>query len=151
MGAKTGHSAGTQGHHQRGQVLEGRNLLQQQSDADQHQSIAGITHAQGEEQQEEDRDEGRRVESVVSRPAVHVGEHLEHLHELVVLEADGRVLRRGGGFFQVEDTGLVEGGRDRVVILRGGIAFQAEEGILRCRCSRRAGQTQVQTGERIGA
>ena len=43
-----------------------------------NQTIARIAHTEGEEQHEEDADERRRVETVIGRASVHVGEHLEH-------------------------------------------------------------------------
>ena len=60
--------------YQRRHVFHAVHLLQEQTADDEGQAVAGIAHTHGEEQQEEDGDIRGRVELVVVRTAVHVGE-----------------------------------------------------------------------------
>ena len=132
--------ADSQQHHQRRHVLEGVHLLQEQAHQNEDESVAGIAHTEGEEQQEEHADEGSGVEAVVARASVHIRKDLELLDKPVVAEADGRVVFHHGVFLQVIDAGLVQGGRNGIVLFRGGIAHQRDDGVFCCGNGRCAGQ-----------
>ena len=112
-----------------------QHLLQGKAGTDEHQTIAHIAHAEGEEEHEEDGDEHRRVEFVIFGSAVHVGQQLKHRNELVVFQLDGWVVVDFGFIFDIKDLLLVEhvtqGGlvhrgckalKDRNVVLSGFLA-----------------------------
>ena len=139
--------ADAEGDHERRIVLETVHLLEQQADDDQDESVTGIAHAEGEEQQEEDGDERRGVEAVVGRTAVHVGEDLEHLHELVVAETDGRIVLHRGRVLEVVFAGRVQGLGHGLLILRGRITHEGDEGVFRCGDGGLGSEIQVQVGE----
>ena len=120
-----------QGDDERGEALEAVHLLQQEADEDEQEPVTGVAHAEGEEQQEEDGDEGRGVETVVGRAAVHVGQDLEHLHELVVAEADGRVVVHLRVVLEVEHAGFLYSLGDSFFVLRGRVAHERDDGVLR--------------------
>ena len=136
-----------EGHDQREETLETVHLLEQQADDNQDESVTGIAHAEGEEQQEEDGDERRGVEAVVGRTAVHVGEDLEHPDELVVAEADGRIVLHHGGVLEVVFAGRVQGLGYGLLILCGRITHEGDEGVLRRGDGGLGSEIQVQVGE----
>ena len=127
------------------------NRLQQEADEDEQEPVTGVAHAEGEEQQEEDGDEGRGVETVVGRAAVHVGQDLEHLHELVVAEADGRVVVHLCVVLEVEHAGFLYSLGDSFFVLRGCVAHERDDGVLRGGHGGLLGQVEVQLGELVAA
>ena len=138
------HGRDTEGGHERGEAAEAVHLLEQQAHEDEHQAVAGVTHAEGEEQQEEDRDERGRVETVIGRAAVHVGEDLEHLDELVVLELDRRVFLNLCFFFEIEDALALQVLGHGGIVLRRGEADEGVDGVLRCGDRGGAGEVAVE-------
>ena len=140
------HRRPAEGDHERREALEAVHFPKQHADDDQHQSVARVAHAQGEEEHEEHGDERSRIEAVVFRPAVHVGQHLEHLDEPVVPEADRRPVLGAGGVLQVEDAGVVQRLRHGGVAFGGRVADQGEDGVLRRGNGRLPGQVSVQLG-----
>ena len=105
-------------------------LLQSQSERDEQKAVAGVSHTEREEEQEEYREERSRVETIVGRAAVHIHQHLEHPYELVVLEFDGRVVLKDGFILEPYDIHLVQPLLYLGVVLRRSEAFEHCEKIL---------------------
>ena len=128
--------------YQRRDVSQG--LLEPESKGNEQKPVARIAHTEGEEEHEEHGDEGRRVETIVCRAAVHVGEQLEHLHETVVPELDGRVVGQSGIILQVEDIRSIQRRAYGCIVLHRGVAHQGDDSVLGCRNGGCTGQIQVQ-------
>ena len=98
---------------------ESLGLPHHESDEREGDTIARVTHTHGEEEGEEYGDARRRVELVVGRTAVHVGQNREHLHELVLLEFDRRIVILHCLLLEIDDVHLVElGAKGRVILHR---------------------------------
>ena len=141
-----GHSKGD---HQRRNVSQ--NLLQSESQGYQQQPVSRITHAESEEEHEEDGDERSRVETVVGRAAVHVGEQLEHLHELVVPECDRGIILHCGGILEPKYVHCIQALFQGAVILDRGEALEYRKGVLGgvfgCRRCQRTGKVAFEAGK----
>ena len=89
-----------------------------------------VTSAHREEQCEEDRDVGSRVEFVVDRAAVHVGEDAEQPGEPVALHLDRRVVFLCGVFLYVDDVHPVEFRAEVTVLVAGSEADECRDKVL---------------------
>ena len=125
-------------HECRGLLAEGS--LEQESQQQNHQAVTCVAHTEGEEQGEEYADEGRGVESVVGRPAVHVGERLEQLHEAVVAELHRGLVLHRGGFLEPHCGKTLHSGLEGGGVGFGHEAFERHQGVGRGTFAGKAGQ-----------
>ncbi len=110
-------------------------------------TIARVTHTHCEEEGKEYGDARCRVELVVGRAAVHIGQNREHLHELVLLELDRRIVVLDGLFFEIDEIHLVELGAKGGVILHRSEADEGGDHILGGLSGTRVSEVQLEAGD----
>ena len=124
---------------------------QQEAHEDEDEAVAGVSHAEGEEQQEEDRDVRRRVEPVVLGASIHIRKHGEHPGEPIAFQLDGRVVLKFRFRFVPECVHAVEGLGEALVLLHGGEALKEGDVAFDRGFRTLAGQVHVQVGQELRA